>query len=271
MEQTRNGPAKCVFGHMMRFPLRNGELPLLTTKKVAWRTCFHELMWFLKGNTSNQLLLDKKVHIWDINASRSFLDSRGLTHLEEGDLGPIYGHQWRHFNAPYTNSSADYKDSGIDQIAQAIHEIKTNPTSRRIVVCAWNPSQLDEMALPPCHVLFQFHVRDGKYLSCALTQRSGDVGLGVPFNIASYSFLTHLVAHQCGLEADEFVYTLNNAHIYEEHIPVLLEQMGRVPLEFPRISIQPDGDRAIDEYEIKDIVWTRPYTHLSAISMNMVA
>lgn len=271
MEQTRNGPTKGVFGHMMRFSLRNGEMPLLTTKKVAWKTCFHELMWFLKGDTSNQTLIDKKVHIWDANASREFLDSRGLTHLREGDLGPIYGHQWRHFNAPYTNSSENYTGKGLDQIARAIHEIKTDPTSRRIVVCAWNPSQLDEMALPPCHVLFQFHVRDQKYLSCALTQRSGDVGLGVPFNIASYSFLTHLIAHQCGLEADEFVYTINNAHIYEEHIPVLLEQLKRVPLDFPRISIRPDAPKEIDEYDINDIVWTKPYTHLPAISMNMIA
>lgn len=271
VEQTRNGPVQCVFGHMMRFSLRHGEIPLLTTKKVAWRTCFHELMWFLKGDTSNYSLTRKNVHIWDANASRSFLDSRGLTHLQEGDLGPIYGHQWRHFNAPYTTSGDNYTGKGVDQIARAIHEIKTNPTSRRILVCAWNPSQLDEMALPPCHVLFQFHVKDGKYLSCALTQRSGDVGLGVPFNIASYSLLTHLVAHQCGLEADEFVYTLNNAHIYMDHIPALVEQMNRIPTDFPRVSIEPQEARNMDEYEIQDIIWTRPYVHLPAIHMDMIA
>ena len=193
-EISRNGPTYSIFGNMMRFSLKDGQMPILTTKQVAWKTCFNELMWFICGSTSNHLLLEKNVNIWTQNASRKFLDSRGLQNLEEGDLGPIYGHQWRHFNAPYINSSTDYTGKGVDQLQQLIEQLK-NPeqnSSRRLIISAWNPNQLDEMALPPCHILMQFNVRENKYLSCSLYQRSGDVGLGVPFNIASYAFLTHI-------------------------------------------------------------------------------
>lgn len=207
-EEGRNGRTKSVFGYSMRFSLKDNIIPLLTTKRVAWKTCFHELIWFIRGETNNNLLNEKNVHIWDGNGSREFLDSRGLNDYEVNDLGPVYGHQWRNFNANYTNCHENYRGKGVDQL-QNIIDILKDPkerTSRRLVLSAWNPCQLEEMALPPCHVLMQFNVRENKYLSCSLYQRSGDVGLGIPFNIASYSFLTHIIAHHCDLIADEFVH-----------------------------------------------------------------
>lgn len=168
LEESRNGITKSIFGYFMKFSLNNGELPLLTTKKVAWKTCFHELTWFIKGSTDNRELQQKNVHIWDGNASREFLDSRGLQHYEENDLGPIYGHQWRHFNATYTDYNTDYSGKGVDQLANIIRELRTTEgrKSRRLIVSAWNPVQLSEMALPPCHVLLQLNVHSDKYLSC---------------------------------------------------------------------------------------------------------
>ena len=198
----RNGLTKTVFGASMYFSLKDGTIPILTTKKVAWKTCLRELFWFIKGSTSNTELQNNNVKIWNGNASREFLDSRGLTNLKENDLGPVYGHQWRFFNAEYTNCDANYEGKGVDQLKYIIDNLKNPATrnSRRLILSAWNPCQLDEMALPPCHVLMQFNVIGSK-LSCSLYQRSGDVGLGVPFNIASYSFLTHIIANYCGLEA----------------------------------------------------------------------
>ena len=271
-EKSRNGSTYSIFGNMMRFSLKDGQMPILTTKRVAWKTCFHELAWFIKGSTSNQLLQDKGVKIWAPNASREFLDSRGLTDREEGDLGPIYGHQWRHFNAPYINSSTDYTGQGVDQLQQLIDQLKDpdQRTSRRLIISAWNPQQLDEMALPPCHIVMQFSVRECKYLSCALYQRSGDVGLGVPFNIASYAFLTHILAKHCDLVADEFVYFLGNAHIYEEHVHVLKEQCLRDPLPFPKIQIKQKHD-SIEDYTINDIEWTEPYLAHGPMTMSMIA
>lgn len=270
-ETSRNGNVISTFGNMMRFSLKNGNLPLLTTKKVAWKTCFKELFWFIKGSTNNQELKDKNVHIWDANASREFLDSRNLTY-EENDLGPVYGHQWRHFNAPYENCYNDYSGQGVDQLQNIIEMLKdpTQRSSRRMVISAWNPCQIDQMALPPCHILFQFYVRENKYLSCSMYQRSGDVGLGVPFNIASYSLLTHIIAKHCGLVADEFVYFLGNAHIYEEHIEPLKEQVERLPYEFPQIKINKVHD-SIEEYTLDDITWISEYTFHQPIKMNMVA
>lgn len=271
-ENSRNGETYSIFGNMMRFSLKDGILPLLTTKKVAWKTCFHELMWFISGSTSNTELREKGVHIWDQNASRNFLDSRGLQHLEENDLGPVYGHQWRHFNAPYTNSTEDYTGKGVDQLQNIIDQLKdpTKRGSRRLIMSAWNPQQLDEMALPPCHILAQFNVRDNQYLSCALYQRSGDVGLGVPFNIASYSFLTHILAKHCGLVADEFVYFLGNAHIYKEHLEALKQQITRSPFYFPRIQIKNQREN-VEDYEIDDIEWITPYQAHPSIKMEMKA
>jgi thymidylate synthase len=271
-EVSRNGNVRSLFGYSMRFSLQDGQLPLLTTKRVAWKTCFHELCWFIRGSTNNKELQDKKVHIWDANASREFLDSRGLTHRLEDDLGPVYGHQWRHFNAPYQTCDSDYNGKGIDQLQNIINDLKNEKTrsSRRLIMSAWNPQQLDEMALPPCHVLVQFNVRQGKYLSCALYQRSGDVGLGVPFNIASYSFLTHIIAKHCDLIPDEFVYFLGNAHIYEDHINPLKEQLDRTPYDFPKISIKTKHEN-INDYTLDDLEWLSKYEYHPTIKMDMVA
>ena len=187
---------------------------------------------------------EQNVKIWNGNASKEFLESRGLDY-EENDLGPVYGHQWRHFNAPYSTSKTDYTGQGVDQLKYVIDALKNsdenstkeNLYSRRLIVSAWNPCQIDEMALPPCHIMFQFYVNGNDELSCSMYQRSGDVGLGVPFNIASYSFLTHIIADMCGLKAGEFVYTIGDCHIYDDHIDALLEQVQRQPFEFPKLQI----------------------------------
>jgi len=271
-EQGRNGTTKSLFGYSMRFSLADGKLPILTTKRVAWKTCFHELMWFVRGSTNNQELIEKGVHIWDANASRQFLDSRGLTTNSVNDLGPVYGHQWRHFNASYYDCHSDYSGKGIDQLQGIIDELKTpeGRTSRRLIMSAWNPCQLDQMALPPCHVMVQFNVREQKYLSCALYQRSGDVGLGVPFNIASYSLLTHILAKHCDLIADDFVYFLGNAHIYEAHVPALEQQLLREPYTFPKVTIAQKRLK-IEDYTVDDIFWTAPYKYHDTLKMDMVA
>ena len=270
--ESRNGITYSIFGHHMEFSLKNNTIPLLTTKRVAWKTCFRELMWFLRGSTDNTELQQKKVTIWNANASRDFLDSRGLTNLNENDLGPVYGHQWRFFNAPYTNCHTDYKGKGVDQIQYIIDALKdpSQHSSRRLVMSAWNPCQLNEMALPPCHVLAQFYVRDHKYLTCSLYQRSGDVGLGVPFNIASYSFLTHLIAHHCGLEAEKFIHFLGDAHIYEEHMEVLKEQILREPKEFPELKFTIQRE-SIENYDETDIEWIKPYEYHGELKMKMIA
>ena len=268
MVEGRNGKALTVFGAAMHFNLSDGTIPILTTKKVAWKTCAKELFWFLKGNTNNNVLKAANVHIWDANASRDFLDSRGLQHLEENDLGPVYGHQWRHFNAPYTTCHEDYTGKGIDQI-QYIIKCLRDPVerySRRLVMSAWNPQQLDEMALPPCHILAQFNVIGNK-LSCSLYQRSGDVGLGVPFNIASYSLLTHILAKHCELEATEFVYYLGNSHIYDDHINELREQIERIPTPLPTLDILNNHEK-IEDYSLEDIKLTGYNPH-AAIKMEM--
>jgi thymidylate synthase len=272
LRETRNGLTHSIFGHHMEFSLKDQTIPILTTKRVAWKTCFRELMWFIRGSTNNNELREKKVHIWNANASREFLDSRGLHNLEENDLGPVYGHQWRHFNAPYTNCDADYTDQGVDQLQYIIDCLKdpNQHTSRRMIMSAWNPCQIDHMALPPCHLLCQFYVRDHKYLSCSLYQRSGDVGLGVPFNIASYSFLTHLLAHHCGLEAEKFIHFLGDAHIYSEHVKALEEQITRQPLPFPKMKFKELREK-IEDYDETDIDWIQPYVCLGELKMPMIA
>jgi thymidylate synthase len=271
LEEGRNGLTKSIFGAAMHFSLENGTIPLLTTKRVAWKTCLKELLWFIKGDTNNENLQKEGVTIWNGNASREFLDSRGLTDLRENDLGPVYGHQWRHFNAPYTTCDENYEGQGVDQLAQIIKCLKDplQRTSRRMVMCAWNPCQLDEMALPPCHILAQFNVTAGNKLSCCMFQRSGDVGLGVPFNIASYSFLTHLVAKHCDLEPFEFIYYLGNCHIYGSHLNVIQEQVTKTPHEFPTLTINVKreniNDYILDDFEVHD------YKHHEVIKMKMVA
>lgn len=269
LEYGRNGTTKMIYGTTMHFTLKNGQIPILTTKRVAWKTCLKELLWFISGNTDNRILQQQNVNIWNGNGSREFLDSVGLTDNRENDLGPIYGFQWRHFNADYLNCDSDYEGQGIDQLYEAITTLKDPSTrsSRRIIISAWNPCQLNEMALPPCHVLMQFNVRLGRYLSCSLYQRSGDVGLGVPFNIASYSLLTHLLAHHCGLEPDEFIYYLGNTHIYDDHFESLKLQIERDPYPFPMIEIINKYDK-IEDYRETDFR-LKDYKYHESIKMLM--
>lgn len=271
MEKGRNGNTLTTFGASMRFDLKNGKIPIFTTKKMAWRPCFEELFWFIRGSTNNEELIHKNVHIWSSNASREFLNSRGLNDYHENDLGPIYGFQWRHFNAQYSGRFPNYENRGIDQLQRIIDDLKNPETrsSRRHILTAWNPCQIDQMALPPCHVMAQFHVREGKYLSCALFQRSGDIGLGIPFNVASYSLFTHILAVHCGLVADEFVHFIGNAHIYEEHIEVLKEQIPLEPFEFPTIEVSKRDN--INDYCLDDIKWTSEYKHHKSLKMKMIA
>ena len=252
MINGRNGNVKTVFGSAMHFDLTNGIIPILTTKRTAWKTCLKELLWFISGSTSNDILQNNNVKIWNSNSSRDYLDSIGLHNLRENDLGPVYGHQWRHFNAKYNNCDSDYTNKGIDQLQYIIDNLKNPETrhSRRLVMSAWNPCQLNEMALPPCHILVQFNVIDNK-LSCSLYQRSGDIGLGVPFNIASYSFLLHLIAKHCNLEPYEFIYYLGNCHIYDDHLDSLVLQLDRIPKQFPTLEILNIKDN-INNYVLED-------------------
>jgi len=269
IDEGRNGNTKAVFGSAMYFSLENGSIPILTTKRVAYKTCLKELLWFIKGDTNNKHLKDEKVHIWDANGSREFLDNRGLTDRKEDDMGPIYGFQWRHFNAPYTDCDADYTNKGYDQLQNIIDILKCPEVrmSRRLVMSAWNPLQLEEMALPPCHIVAQFNVTDNNKLHCALYQRSGDVGLGVPFNIASYSFLTHLLAKHCGLEAADFSYFVGNTHIYDDHIDILKTQVERIPKALPRIEITKIYSN-INDYKLEDFNITN-YEYYPKLTMVM--
>jgi len=269
-EHGRNGRTQSIFGNMMRFSLKDGKIPILTTKKTAWKTCLKELLWFIRGKTNNNILKEQDVHIWDANAAPSYLASRGLGHYSDGELGPIYGHQWRHFNAKWEGDD-DYSGEGIDQLQNIIDALKdpTQRTSRRLIMTAWNPCQLDEMALPPCHILCQFNVHNGNQLSCALYQRSADILLGAPFNIASYSFLTHLLAKLSGLEAYEFVYFTGNCHIYEQHIEGAKIQITRNPYPFPNVSIKQVKEN-INDVQVEDFE-LHNYQHHPQIKFQMIA
>lgn len=230
-----------VFGHQMRFNL-NAGFPLVTTKKLHTRSIIYELLWFLQGNTNIQYLQEHGVHIWDAWAD------------EQGDLGPIYGKQWRSF------SGANGKT--VDQIRAVIDEIKRNPDSRRLVVSAWSPPELADMALPPCHCLFQFYVAQGK-LSCQLYQRSADVFLGLPFNIASYALLTHMVTHVTGLEPGEFIHTIGDAHLYVNHIEQVQEQLTRTPYPLPTLRLNPNIQALFDfRFEDIEIVNYQAHPHI---------
>lgn len=286
-EEGRNGMVKSVFGESMRFSLKDGQIPILTTKKTAWKTCLKELLWFIKGDTDNILLKQQGVHIWDANGTRDFLNSRQLSHYRVDELGPIYGWQWRHFNRPYYcknemdySRPTDIEDFGtksidqsksIDQLQYIIDCLKdpNSRTSRRLIMSAWNPCQLNEMALPPCHILCQFNVHDGNQLSCAMYQRSADCFLGVPFNIASYSMLTHLIAHHCGLKACEFIHFMGNCHLYENAIDAATEQITRIPHPFPTFSIKHVHSN-INNYIVTDFE-VHNYTSDAAIKVDMVA
>ncbi len=243
----------------MRFSLRDEVFPLLTTKRVFWRGIVEELLWFIRGETSSKTLADKGVKIWEANGTRQYLDSLGLTHREEGDLGPVYGFQWRHWGASYETMHADYSGKGIDQLAECIKRIKTDPNDRRIVLSAWNPSDLKIMALPPCHMFCQFYVANGE-LSCLMYQRSCDMGLGVPFNIASYALLTVMVAEVCNLKPGDFIHTMGDTHVYLNHIPPLEQQLLRTPRPFPRLKLN-RAVTSIDDFKAEDfeLVGYDPY------------
>jgi len=232
-----------IFGYQMRFPLAEG-FPLITTKKIHLRSVIHELLWFLKGDTNIRYLRENGVTIWDEWAD------------ENGDLGPVYGKQWRAWQAPDGRQ--------IDQISQVIEQIKTNPDSRRHLVVAYNPADVDRMALPPCHAFFQFYVAEGR-LSCQLYQRSADVFLGVPFNIASYALLTHMVAQVCGLQAHEFIHTLGDAHLYLNHIEQAKLQLSRDPRPLPRLKLNPEVKNIFDfRYEDIEILGYDPHPAIRA-------
>lgn len=227
-----------VFGRQLRFDLSQG-FPLLTTKKLHTRSIFIELLWFLKGDTNIKYLHDHGVTIWDEWAD------------DNGDLGPVYGHQWRSWPAP--NGQA------IDQITNVLNQLKQKPDSRRHIVSAWNPAEVDKMALPPCHALFQFYVADGK-LSCQLYQRSADYFLGVPFNIASYALLTHMVAQQCDLKPGDFVWTGGDVHLYTNHIEQAKLQLSREPFELPQLNIK-NKPASIFDYQYEDFEIVNYQTH----------
>ena len=247
-----------IFGYQTRYNLEEG-FPLVTTKKVFLRGIIHELLWFINGDTNIKYLVDNNVHIWDdwaYKAYKNSIDYKGETMQEfvdkiksldkddpfvrmYGELGPIYGMQWRNFN-----------DEGVDQLANLIDQIKTNPNSRRLIISAWNPCEVDKMALPPCHSFMQFYVINGK-LSCQLYQRSADIFLGVPFNIASYSLFTMMIAQVCGLKPGEFIHTMGDAHIYTNHVEQIKVQLSREPKLLPKMKINPNV-KSIFDFKIED-------------------
>jgi len=231
--QTRNAEVISSFSEKMTFDLRNG-FPLLTSKKIGWKTVLRELLWFIRGSTDNKELQEKNVHIWDGNSSKEYLQSRGLDY-EEGDLGPIYGYQWRNFGGEYFGISGE-NGKGVDQIKYMIDLIQNDPSSRRIIMSAWNPADMDKMALPPCHILFQIYV-DGDYIDGQLYQRSGDMFLGVPFNIASYSFFLHIIG-KITKKTPRFLYhILGDAHIYSQHYDAIETQLSNPTYSFPQLTI----------------------------------
>lgn len=266
----RNGNTISLFGNKMTFCLKDNKVPFLSTKKLAWRSCLRELLWFMKGSTDNRILTNDNVKIWNGNADKEFLKTRGLEYPIEGDLGPIYGHQWRHFNAKYIDCDTDYSGKGVDQLQNIVDSLNDNNEkfSRRLILSAWNPEQINEMALPPCHVMSQFYVNSNNELSCMLFQRSGDVGLGIPFNIASYAMLTHILARHCNLEPDKLIHFIGDAHIYENHVEPLKQQIIRPNYSMPTIQI--NKKNSINDYEFDDIK-IKNYKYHPTIKMDMIA
>ncbi|MFA6676433.1 MAG: thymidylate synthase [Bacteroidales bacterium] len=244
LKNDRTGTGtKSIFGYQLRFDLNEG-FPVLTTKKLHLRSIFYELLWFIRGDTNIKYLHDHKVHIWDEWAD------------ENGDLGPVYGHQWREW--------PDENGGHIDQLKNVIEQIKTNPDSRRLIVSAWNVAEVEKMALPPCHSLFQFYVADGR-LSCQLYQRSADLFLGVPFNIASYALLTMMIAQECNLRLGDFVHTFGDAHIYTNHFEQVKTQLSRAPRRLPKMILNPDIKSVFDfTYEDFHLAGYDPYPAIKA-------
>lgn len=257
---------KSIFGCQMRFNIYD-TFPLLTTKKMFLRGIIEELLWFLKGQTNSKILEEKNVNIWKDNTSRQFLDNLGFTERIEGDGGPIYGFNFRHYGAQYIDCNTDYTNQGIDQINNVLHLLRTEPNSRRIIINLWNPCIINDMVLPPCHVLYQFRVYGNK-LSCSLYQRSGDMGLGVPFNIASATLLTYILAKLSNLEPYQLIHTIGDAHIYLNHIEQLKEQINREPYPFPKLHIINRNQQNIEDFISSDFILDN-YQHHNPITMKM--
>lgn len=256
MVKSRSEDTYSIFGQTIEFDLQKG-FPLLTTKKMFFNGIVKELLWFLKGHTNANELKEQKVNIWNGNTTREYLDSIGLSHYSEGCCGPIYGYQWRYFNAPYDKEKMmpNENNTGFDQLMYCIDLIQNDPTSRRIIMSGWNPCQLKEMCLPPCHVMYHFNVRDGK-LSCQMYQRSADLFLGLPFNIASTALLTHLIAKLCRLVPHKIRICIGDAHIYTSHIENVVEQIKRQPMPFSYLEIDDpiyDAKEQIEKWTIDNI------------------
>ena len=257
-DRTGTG-TRSVFGHQYRVDLGAG-FPLLTTKKLHLRSIIHELMWFLRGETHVAALQASKVRIWDPWATAEQCAKFGRP---PGELGPVYGHQWRNFGATKDENGA-YRRDGVDQIRRVLDGIRDDPSSRRLIVTGWHPSEVDEVELPPCHTLFQFYVRNGR-LSCQLYQRSADVFIGVPFNIASYALLTMMVAHVTGLEPGDFVHTFGDAHLYSNHLEQARRQLERVPRTLPRMWLDPAVTDLFDfQYDSFRLEGYEPDSHIKA-------
>jgi dihydrofolate reductase/thymidylate synthase len=254
--QTRNAETISLFGESVEFDLSYG-FPLLTTKKMFFQGIVKELLWFLNGKTNANELKADGVHIWDGNTTREFLDGIGLHHYPEGCAGPIYGYQWRNFNAPYDVETMMPKETGFDQLMFCIKELQTNPTSRRMIMSGWNPCQMDQMCLPPCHVLYQFYV-EGDRLSCQLYQRSADLFLGLPFNIASTALLTTLIGTLTGYKAGKIKICIGDAHIYKTHIENVFTQIKRLPLPFCQIHV----DHFVSDPETQIKEWKPEHIHI---------
>ncbi|KAG2219235.1 hypothetical protein INT45_009843 [Circinella minor] len=257
-DRTGTGTIAIFAPPQLRFSLQNDIFPLLTTKRTFFRGVAEELLWFIRADTNSNHLSERGIKIWDGNGSREYLDKLGFKDRKQGDLGPVYGFQWRHFGAKYVDCETDYTGQGVDQLQEVVHKIKTNPTDRRIILSAWNPSDMNKMALPPCHAFCQFYVSNpgsngrGR-LSCVLYQRSCDMGLGVPFNIASYALLTRMIAHVTDLDPGEFIHTMGDTHVYVDHVDALKEQLKREPREFPTLKISRKID-SINDFTMDDFV-----------------
>lgn len=254
------------FGRTMRFSLRGGIMPLMTTKRVFWRGVVEELLFFISGKTDTTVLSDKGVNIWKGNTSREFLDSRGLVDYKEGEMGPMYGFQWRHWGADYRGCSTDYTGEGIDQLQSCIDMIKSDPDSRRIVMSAFNPSDIPKSVLPPCHYSVQFAC-EGDELSMIVTMRSLDLGCGFPFNLSSYSLLLHMVAQITEKDPGDIVFNIGDCHVYSNHVEGLKEQISRVPRAFPMINLNGAINR-IDDFKASDVELVEYYPH-DAIKLDM--
>ena len=258
---------KSLFGKRMEFSL-DGQLPVITTKKVLVDKVVHELLWMVSGSTAVRDLQTRGVRFWDANSTREFLDARGLTSYEEGDLGPVYGFQWRHWGAEYTGMDADYTGAGIDQLQCVVDTIRNDPGSRRNLLSAWNVADVAKMALPPCHLMAQFYVSEGTHLDCQLYQRSADMFLGVPFNITSYSLLTCMLAKLCGLRPGRLIHVLGDAHVYLTHEEAVKTQLSREPYSFPTLRFKKERYGSVDEFSFGDFI-VENYRHYPFIRAQM--